>query len=147
MASVDRWVWVHGNLLVDVSGIIEHSDGATQGVTSKGHYVRQSPGRGLGYEIVEWSEETLPGRTPTFEAFKLTLQDESRLRFRLADVGGRKLDWSAREMRTVQVDQPWLMAMSALVPLLFGTTLFFNTRRKAMAARRDPQFPDAETGP
>ena len=143
LGSADRWMWVHGEpLLQGVTLELTPRDGKVVQVQRKPYYVRQAGGSGLGYEVLEWSEETLPGRTPTFDGYRISLQGQRALDFWLSDSDGQILSGSTRQMRPVRGDTALFMVLPALIPLVFGGVLFVETRRKG------PKVPKSgEPGP
>ena len=137
LGSPDRWVWVHTEPLNDGKVVTLSKDRTTANVERKDYYVRQTFDSGLGYEVLEWSEETLPGRTPTFSGYRIAFRSRQGLqRFSFVDTEGHNLEGSVRHTKSVDANNQFLPFLPALIPLVFAVGLVAEARQRKVHRAR-----------
>ena len=151
LGSSERWVWVHTEAMTAGKLVTLSQGGAAAEIERKDYYVRQQPDSGLGYEVLEWSEETLPLRIPTFSGYRVTIhRRQSQQRFSLLDTEGHSVEGSSRRMKSVDADSQFLLFLPTLIPLVFAAGLLVEAGQKKMrrGRREGPRSsPAASTKP
>lgn len=115
--------WVHVSPIASDGLTIEllKDNRVVSKIEEKPYYVKQGLGYTLGYDILEFTEEEFPGRTPSFTAFKIEMpKDVGGYQLRLVGRNGEVIRGSLRNLRTT--GQPGLLALLAAssIPFVAG---------------------------
>ena len=135
--ATDRWTWAHMEALHQATMIISAANGVDEldVIEEKPFNVVQMPGPRLGYQVVEYDQETMGGQRPTFIGFELGLErDDRKVMIRLIDQEGVIVEGSEREIRWVPESRPPIQFLWLSCPLLAGAAIAFirRTRTKRM---------------
>jgi hypothetical protein len=127
----DRWTWVQAAPIESAQLGLVWDDRATTEIERKGYYVRQVPGAGLGYEVIEWTEEELPGRTPTFSGYRVSFEGHQALRsLILFDATHGAFAGSARRVVSTGEIRDLVLFLPVFVPLVTALCIAMEYRRR-----------------
>lgn len=133
------WLWVKEGKFVPNDLQILHGKMRLLAVTFEDYMVRQTPGKALGYEILEWQEGISQGmreRSPDFSAFRLVvdrhLQD---IAVHLVGDNDVAVGGSSRTLDVVREIGSGDLWLPALLPAVVGLTLL-GTRKYSLRRRR-----------
>ncbi len=124
----DHWQWVPQSP-VPAAPLLQvvYNGQVVQGITQKPYIVKQTEGKGLGYQIIEQSQgetERERTRTPDFVGYQVQVGPEQpSFTVRLVDVAGRVLPGSEREIRLVNPQYSSALYFLPLLPLVIGFAL------------------------
>lgn len=118
----NRWIWVHLDPIECKAHRLEILRGnkVIRVVEEKPYYVKQKPGYSLGYDIVEFDQNEMEGRSPSFTAYKVELPKQGSHVLRFVDEDGVVIPGSTRNVRTVTDPGLTSLVLSSLLPLVFG---------------------------
>jgi hypothetical protein len=132
-----EWEWVGGEPLED--GVIEivQNGRVVDRRNLEPYFVKQVPGRQLGYEILPY-DEVPPEDSPRvdFEGYRIVLEgDLPAYQVRLLTAEGDVVVGSEREVRMIPGIDLRLMLLLPLVPILGGAALLFWRRQQITRIR------------
>jgi hypothetical protein len=134
-AREDRTSWVlhdpYPQTTLRVTGI----DGTVREAESKGYFVQQLAGSGLGYEVLEFNPETMT--RASFAGFALELDGQNPVyQVELLDEAGQPIAGSRREIRILNTNRgPHVYALG-LLPLAVGLVVYTVRRRRILTIDR-----------
>ncbi len=126
------WTWVQFDPVADATLQVLKDGQVVQEIRQQPYYVKQSTGYALGYEIVRFDPENDPtheGRAPTFEGYRVVMQDDADYELRFVDANGNVLAGSTRSVRALEQPGGSLFGIS-LIPLGVGAIIFGWRRSK-----------------
>jgi hypothetical protein len=93
--------------------------------------VIQMPEPRLGYQVIEYDQETMGGQRPTFVGFEVGLErDDRKVTIGLVDQDGVVVEGSTREIRWVPTKRPAIQYLWLSFPLLVGSIVFVLRRSR-----------------
>ncbi len=131
-ASGSEWQWVGGEILEDAVLEVVHGEQVVDQIPLQAYFVRQTPGRELGYEIIPYDPAT-PDLTPRmdFVGYRLALLEElPQYEVQLRSAEGALLEGSARKVRVVPTIELPRLLLFPLIPIAAGTSLLWWRRRQ-----------------
>jgi hypothetical protein len=123
---VRGWIWVDVQPLHQMELRLRADSGAVVEVTAKPYFVRQTSGSSLGYDIVEYVAAQMPGQSPSFTAFKLSVVGNSQIE--IAGLPGPPGQSARRSIRIVTLPNPWVLYLPGLAVLLGGLWILYRHR-------------------
>ena len=131
--ATDRWTWAHMEALhqatMTISGV--NGVGELDMIEEKPFNVVQMPGPRLGYQVLEYDQETMGGQRPTFVGFEFGLErDDRKVMISLIDQDGVVVEGSEREIRWVPEKRPAIQFLWLCLPLLVGSIIFILRRSR-----------------
>lgn len=125
----ERWRWVHIKPVKDVLLALLKDGRMIERIGNLPYYVKQIPGPELGYDIVEYKEEEMLDKRPTFEGYKLDIsaelsRGECQIKLEKKDKQGEFIKGSSREIRLVRKENSKYLYPFSFFPLLVGIGIF-----------------------
>ncbi len=130
--SGPEWMWVSGEPLEEEILEIVRDGRVEELVGLQPYFVRQVPGRELGYEILPYAPDT-PDLTPRidFVGYRIALSTERpAFEVRLRSPEQTLLSGSTRAVRVVEPISVYTLLPLSLLPLIIGAGLLFWRRRR-----------------
>jgi len=132
--SGSDWMWVSGEPLEEEILEIVRQSRVEERSNLQPYFVRQVPGRELGYEILRYTPDT-PDLTPRvdFVGYRIELSAERpAFEVRLRSPEQTLLSGSTREVRVVEPISIYTLLPVSLIPLIVGAGLLFWRRRTVL---------------
>ncbi|MBU05944.1 MAG: hypothetical protein CL877_08360 [Dehalococcoidales bacterium] len=133
------WLWVKEGKFIPNDLQISHGNMWLRSISFEDYMVRQTPGKALGYEILEWQEGISQGmraRSPDFSAFRLVLNRQSQdIGLHLVGDNDVAVSGSSRTVDVVRDIGSGELWLPALLPVAVGIALV-GTRRYTLRTRR-----------
>ena len=133
LEMVRGWTWVDVQPLHQMALRLHTDSGAVTEVTAKPYFVRQTSGSSLGYDIVEYDAARMPGQSPSFTAFKLSVVGNSQIE--MAGHPGPLGQSATRSIRMVTLSKSWVLYLPGLAVLLGGAWIMHRHRLGPLLSR------------
>ncbi len=134
VGTSERWIWVHTTPIKNALLNLLSKGKLLEKIERAPYYVKQIPGPELGYEILEYKEEeSLEGRSPTFEGHKLEVSSVSgkgNYNFHLEKNEGEVMEGSERKILFVRKEDTNLLHVISIFPLIVGVVVFIQRKTR-----------------
>ncbi len=119
-----RYFWMQLDYMQDIKLEVFKDGKLIDTIDQKMWYVEQTADAALGYNIIEFDPKVQGERPPSFEGFKVELDDSGRYSFRLVDENGEVIKGSERLIRNIGPRSRFFALLLPLIPILVGTLVW-----------------------
>lgn len=124
----DTWNWVHTRPLTGDTLNVARAGQDPVGVSAKPYYVKQMPTAALGYTVLDYDPQSMPGVHPNFSAYQLQIDPTiGPLQTYLATATNAAVPESERQVQVINVRNDWILLLPG--PILFLLGLAYRIRR------------------